>query len=435
MSSELPPELWLKVFQNLSLESLRNIHAVSSLFSDLSCGFLFEEFSFYLTMFATKTTIPLELERLAFWSSDKISPHVRSCNLNLRAIDGMSIVSESPPPLVSACVEAVSRFLNLRELRCSLPLMTDIEIPALHVEDHRHLKSLHIQAGRLAPPTSPTIRLKIQEFSYGEIPLPIPGAADSPFSYLSFFDSISLRRLHLWAESFLSIEHFLEDKSTMATFQNLHILDLVFIETTITQLHTCISPFPAIRDLSLKILRQCEAESLPSTPLAPHVRTYKGPADILPAVLLGSSPESLTISRDFTPDLFRALQVGGGAMRPSVASLTMQVAYPDLAQGSVLPDTLSFFPNLRDLSLTICSSRRGRPWPGSAPSVAPAGSDALCARLAAILGVVPLLENVVFNWWVEGGGYWGEIIPPLEDLEAVLLAAIPSLRRISYGNN
>lgn len=59
------------------------------------------------------------------------------------------------------------------------------------------------------------------------------------------------------------------------------------------------------------------------------------------------------------------------------------------------------------------------------------GSRELCERLATILGVATLLNNVVLDWWVEGG-YWDEIIPPIEELEATLSSVLPNLKHISY---
>jgi hypothetical protein len=278
----------------------------------------------------------------------------------------MAIVLDSPPPLVSACFQAVSRFTNLRELRCNLHPLAAIEIPALRVEALRHLRSLHIHAGKVARPTqSSSIRLKLQHFSYTEIPLQISEDTQSPFSYLSFFASDSIHRLYLRSESMISIEHFLDDKKAMASFQNLHSLELISTETTLADLCACVSPFPAIRDLTLRVNRPCQADILPLTPLTPQLRTYNGPADFLPVILLGSAPENLTISRDYAPELLRALQASGGAARTSVTSLTIQVKYPDVAEGSVLRDALSFFPNVRDLTATVYSARRGRPWPGS----------------------------------------------------------------------
>jgi hypothetical protein len=47
--------------------------------------------------------------------------------------------------------------------------------------------------------------------------------------------------------------------------------------------------------------------------------------------------------------------------------------------------------------------------------------------------VVALLDTVVLDWWVESG-YWGQVIPPLEELEATLVLTLPNLKRVSYGS-
>ncbi|KAJ7660289.1 hypothetical protein DFH06DRAFT_1194187 [Mycena polygramma] len=449
MSFVLPPELWLRIFEDLPMEYVSQVRTVSSLFSELSRSFLFEEFSFHPKTFAAlrHTDWSLEYERLAFWGSDKISPHVRRCTVNLTGID-MSIVLLSETQkraslldptglaLVSGCLDAVAQFTNLRELRFSLLPWAFLEMPALPLGALPHLKALHIHGARLTHPTS-SIQLKIRHFSYTDIPSPILEiVTPSPYSFLSLFHPGSLRRLCLRTEDIASIQHFLEDEAAMTAFLSLHVLELVFKTASIPDLHACISPFPAIRDLTLKISSRCsDADSAPATPIAPHLRSFNGPPDVLPTILRGSALESLAISRDFAPDLLHALQTAGGvASISSVMSLTMQAKYPELSQGSVLGDILAFVPNLRNLYLTVFSTRRGRPWPGSQPDVSPEGSAALCQRLTTILTVAPLLQEVVLDWWVEGG-YWNEIIPRLEDLEEALVPSLPSLTRVSYANN
>ncbi|KAJ6479472.1 hypothetical protein C8R47DRAFT_1322675 [Mycena vitilis] len=450
MSFELPPELWLRIFEGLPMESIVKVRTISSLFSELSRSLLFEEFSFHPQTFAAlrHTDWTLDYARLAFWSSESISPHVRRCTVNLTGID-MSIVLHSETrrraslldptglALVSGCLEAVSRFTNLRELRLSLLPWAILEMPALPLGALPHLEALHIHGARLTHPTS-SIHLKIRHFSYTDIPSPsiLQTATPSAYSFLSLFHSGRLRRLCLKTEDMAGIQHFLADEAAMDAFLSLHFLELVFKAASLPDLHACISPFPAIRDLTLEISSRCsDAESAPATPIAPHLRAFNGPPDVLATILRGSAPESLTISRDFSPDLLHALHTASSmASTSAVMSLTMQAKYPELSQGSVLGDILAFFPNLRNLRLTVFSTRRGRPWPGSQPDVSPEGSAALCHRLTAILTAAPLLQEVILDWWVEGG-YWNEIIPRLEDLEEALFPALPRLKRVSYANN
>ncbi|KAJ7303613.1 hypothetical protein DFH08DRAFT_903755, partial [Mycena albidolilacea] len=436
MSFELPPELWLKVFQSLPMDTIQNVHVVSSLFYDLSCGFLFNAVTLYPATFGDeafdKRVTDRGFEQLAFWSSEKIATHIRSFTVNLARTE-MSIVVGSCPSLVSACFEAVSRFKNLRMLTCSLSSSANIEIPALHVDALPFLRSLHIHGGRLVRPTSPLIQLKIEDFFYTKIPSTHPlGALESPIPYLSVLDPTSLRRLYLRSGSMISIEHFLEN---MAPYQNLRSLDLSLLEpTNVNRLHTWISTFPAIHDLTVSlVLNTDSADTLPSTPLTPHLRTYTGPPDLVPLVLRGTpAPRGLTIIQYYAPELLHALRASGSEAYPSLTSLTMRALYPDLGSPS-LRDALAFFPNLRALTISVYSARRGRPWRGSAASIASPESRELCERLATVFDVVALLDTVVLDWWVESG-YWGQVIPPLEELEATLVLTLPNLKRVLYGS-
>ncbi|KAJ7660290.1 hypothetical protein DFH06DRAFT_1472346 [Mycena polygramma] len=445
MSFELPPELWLKIFENLAFESVLKIHPVSLMFSDLSRSFLFEEFNFYPTTFAALKAPKPEFERLAFWSSERISRHVRRCTVNLSATELCIPLPSNKghrvptSPLVAACIQAVSRFTNLRALSLRLCEGACLAIAAFPLGSLPQLKALHVHGARLARPTS-SIRLQVEYFSYTNIPRPmVEWETLVPHSFLSPFDPRSLHHLCLASEEMTGIERFLDDKRAMVAFRNLYSLELIFNTTSIAKLHACISPFPAIRELTLKSSSPCSVEDPPpSTPIAPHLRTFNGPPDLIPAILRGTDIGNITISRDFkfAGDVLRALQTADGAARiSSVVSLTMQAKYPELSQSPVLREVLTFFPHLRSLRLAVF-------WPASGLNSIPTGSAAQAAALAAVLRVTPLLEELVVEWWFEGGyadevvpsigrSYWREIIPRLEDLRD----ALPSLKRVSYAND
>ncbi|KAJ6479471.1 hypothetical protein C8R47DRAFT_1136962 [Mycena vitilis] len=444
MAVELPPELWLKVFEDLAFESMLNIHPVSLMFSHLSRSFLFEEFNFYPTTFAALKAPKPEFERLAFWSSAKISRHVRRCTVNLSATDLCIPLPSNKrhradtSPLVAACIQAVSCFTNLRALSLRLCEGSCLAIAAFPLASLPQLKTLHVHGARLACPTS-SIRLQVEYFSYTNIPRSIEWEMPVAHSFLSSFDPRGLHHLCLASEEMAGVERCLDDKRVMVAFRDLRSLELVFNTTSIAKLHACISPFPAIRELTLKPSSPCSvAEPPPSTPIAPHLRTFNGPPDLLPAILRGTAIQSLTISREFkfARDVLRALHTADGAARiSSVVSLTMQAKYSELSQSSVLREVLTFFPHLRSLRLAVF-------WPASGLNITPTGSAAQAAALAAVLRVTPLLEELVVEWWFEGGyadqivpsigrSYWGGIIPRLEDLQD----ALPHLMRVSYAND
>ncbi|KAF8181142.1 hypothetical protein K438DRAFT_1188131 [Mycena galopus ATCC 62051] len=435
MVFELPPELWLKIFRLLPFESLRNTHTVSWVFSDLSSSLLFEDVLFYLQASwneaETKQNLEQELTRVAFCSSDNIASRVRKCTVEIYAPEG-SLVSV----FVAACFEAVSKFTNLRTL--SYTHRAVIEMPALRVDELSSLKSLDIGDARLAPPTSESTRLRIEDFTYARMPkLLSQGQTVPSLPYLSFFDPSCLSRLRLGSEFMFEIDRFLADKVAMASFRHLRVLELELNDrtpgdrrrgttTTMAHLHACISHFPAVEDLTLRIPR-CEDSPVPPTPLAPRLRAYKGPISFIRAVDLRSTIlRTLALTSVGAGGLLRKLQ-HGESTSTAITYLTMSVWSKDLTAGSILRDTLSFFPNLRTLTMQVPPNPESfRMDSAELPSLVE-----LVQRLAMILGVVPALEELALEWWLWSDDVWKSVIPSAEELETTLLPALPSVRQVS----
>ncbi|KAJ6498882.1 hypothetical protein C8R45DRAFT_799244, partial [Mycena sanguinolenta] len=84
----VPNELWLAIFADLPRDTIKALCLTTSIFKDLSRAFLFAHFAFH--PYAVRDgdiVLPLTLvvnralERLKFWTSDGIAPHVRSCKV------------------------------------------------------------------------------------------------------------------------------------------------------------------------------------------------------------------------------------------------------------------------------------------------------------------------------------------------------------------
>lgn len=229
------------------------------------------------------TCLQRELERLAFWSSDRIAPHVRTCYIALfRASITLDPV---PSPFVAALFEAVSRFTNLRHLSCNFAMVM-VELPALRVENLSHLETLQIHGPRLSWPNRPTaFGIRVPNFSYTEVGIP---ADESRLSCFAMLNPTALRCLELSAGRGRGLEHFLGDKAAIAACRNLHTLRIAFKDTDFTRIHACIAPFPALRELTVELKGTFRADAMPSTPLAPLLDRYKGPVELLPLVLGGA---------------------------------------------------------------------------------------------------------------------------------------------------
>lgn len=219
----------------------------------------------------------------------------------------------------------------------------------------------------------------------------------------------------------------------IASFHNLHVLQLSFFEASFTGLRTCLSPFPAIRDLALEVRGKCFADALPATALAPHLHRYTGPCVLVHLVLRHNSLQKITITTGggFAPDLLHALQGSGAGDAPyeSMRSLTVAVEYADLS-GSMLLDIFALFPRLASLTLHLYSED---PPSRPAPSSPAERAREVFGRLRTSLSLQLGLESVVLNWWVRG--IRNAALPDVAELKAALLSSVPSLKHVSFGGH
>ncbi|KAJ7174276.1 hypothetical protein C8R46DRAFT_1347511 [Mycena filopes] len=421
---DLPPEIWITVFEDLPRQSLRAIHAVSSLFHDLSLPGLYQSFTYRPSVYlhaGMNGTIRRELDLLAFWSSPKIAPHVRACHVSIHS---GHLVLPSSSPIVDALFEAVSHFGNLQSLSCNFTGYM-IELPALRIENLVHLKTLHIHGRAPSRPDVPTsFKITVPHFGFTDISLPLQPDGQKALSCLSMLDAAVLTSLELGVVHFIGLEHFLADKSAMASFRSLHALTLALPDTTYTKVHAAISPFPAIRDITVDVNRSCTVniDEIPSTPLAPQLCRYKGPVSLMALVLPGSEPTHLSVTRGTTAELLHTL-TRIRWKRQSITSLAIRVMlYADLCEGAVLLEILALFPRLDSLSVRV-SSDKGR----SDPMFEPHTALHLSERLINILTVPPRLRRVVFRWRL-AREQDNDIVPDLTQLVSRLLAVQPGLK-------
>jgi hypothetical protein len=166
----------------------------------------------------------------------------------------------------------------------------------------------------------------------------------------------------------LGLAHFLADKATVASFHNLRALSITFAESDFNHIHASIASFPAIEDLILDLRQPCtpgpdsDSASLSTlTPLAPHLRRYKGPVALLPLVLRGSHPKHLTLTQrgSSATELLKTL-LRTRCDTKSVSSLAIRVAlHADICADPALLELLALFPRLTRLAIHVSSDRTG----------------------------------------------------------------------------
>ncbi|KAJ7633649.1 hypothetical protein DFH06DRAFT_1222442 [Mycena polygramma] len=119
------------------------------------------------------TLAPTDIERLAFWTTDKICGNVRRCIVILKTTSNAPVVEfrlDGPSPFVSATVQAFSRFSNLQHLTLMDPTGR-AELPGLGLASLPYLRSLDIAVAQLTRPTQPaSTLLQLEYISYIQYP-------------------------------------------------------------------------------------------------------------------------------------------------------------------------------------------------------------------------------------------------------------------------
>ncbi|KAF8142189.1 hypothetical protein K438DRAFT_2030208 [Mycena galopus ATCC 62051] len=164
-----PDELWLEVLAFLPPYGLRSLSSTSRAFHDLARPYGFTEFKLYPYPYdrePTKSHLAEALERVSFWSSPKIAPHVRSCTIE----DGRqpsvrltvkNLTTKSPHILMDTFFERLPQFTGLQQLAahnirftqtgvqnlCSLPALTHVELvnPTVHPREYIRPGSLTLR--------------------------------------------------------------------------------------------------------------------------------------------------------------------------------------------------------------------------------------------------------------------------------------------------
>ncbi|KAJ7028922.1 hypothetical protein C8F04DRAFT_1117883 [Mycena alexandri] len=365
--TELPPELWLKIFGYLphGLSHLSNVATVSPTFRELAAPRLFAEFCFQPGEFAGRvasgTHFQAILDRLAFWSSPTTAPHVRRCLISLCFTTSSKLYSDSYAP---ALFQAISRFKNLRLLSCNFSTNLVVEVNTFGTNTNLWcLECIQIHSGQIqSSKTLATPRLKIAHFAYTGIPRL---STFPPSSCLALLDPDYLTSLELsasWNDT-RDITHFLGDKGILAAFHKLHRLNITFsnalrsgpIDVVLTTLHACIAPFPAIRELTVKVTGSCRVDAMPRTALAPHLDRYKGPTLLLPVILAHSALEEVTVTVGGAREVLEALQM---ATHPEfIISLSIRVGlHQDILHSARLSDILGLCPRVVQLTLEVSSA-------------------------------------------------------------------------------
>ncbi|KAJ7817157.1 hypothetical protein B0H14DRAFT_2602165 [Mycena olivaceomarginata] len=344
MPVDIAPEICVAILQYVPRRSLLITRTVSSAFYRLSSTLLYKEFYYRSSTYVlanqgvldgADSLVGREMERLAFWSSEKVHPHVHTA-----FISHSGFLMKFYPALMDAVFHTISRFANLSVLFYDFSGYR-VEVPALQLASMTHLWELYIH-GRLlcCPIEPPPFMLNFHHFSYTNVSLLIMGDGPqaSSRSYLSMLNPDTLQNHHGFVPQFANPVH-------------------IVAWTNFADIHATISSFPSIESLVLDITGSCFGRSIvPPSPMVPHLHCYNGPAFLLPLVFHGSQPVQLAVKEETIAELLRILHLTTYSA-DSITAFAMRVTLADVCQGLPLMALLALFPSLTRLALHVSSDK------------------------------------------------------------------------------
>ncbi|KAJ6527412.1 hypothetical protein B0H19DRAFT_1275225 [Mycena capillaripes] len=443
MPVDIAPEICVAILEYVPRRSLLITRTVSSAFYRLSSTLLYREFYYRSSTYVlanqgvpegTDSLVGREMERLAFWSSDKVCSHVRTAY-----VSHSGFIMKYYPALGNAVFHTISRFANLGVLSCDFNGYR-MELPALQLASMTHLQELYVHGGLLCRPMEPTpFKLNLHHFSYTNVSLLIMGDGPqaSSRSYLSMLNpetlcslelatgddhEITLRGCHCPSctdarRHRAGLGEFVLDRITMASFYNLRTLSISFAWTNFADVHATISPFPSIENLILDITGSCLGQNIvPPTPMASLLRCYNGPAILLPLILHGSQLVQLAVKEGTIAEVLRTLHLTTYSAN-SITASAIRVTLADVRQSLALMALLALLPSLTRLALHVSSDKIEAGGSTLYEPLNPAvrtpslltpllvsiegiafHPQRVCDQLVYILTVPPALHSVIFRW-------------------------------------
>ncbi|KAJ6613039.1 hypothetical protein B0H10DRAFT_1951836 [Mycena sp. CBHHK59/15] len=173
--NRFPNELWLEICTHLPLEALRNLSSTHRALYALTRVLGFTEFKLYPYPYDYNPPALLEapLERLDFWFSPKVAPHVHSCTAryNVSRWQGSPVMNDDEVPhvLVNSFFERLPKFTGLQRLytdRIQWTQLGIVNLCALSALTHLEFSGSQIACGERINPASLTLRISTFITSY-----------------------------------------------------------------------------------------------------------------------------------------------------------------------------------------------------------------------------------------------------------------------------
>ncbi|KAF7324401.1 hypothetical protein MSAN_02520300 [Mycena sanguinolenta] len=356
LKDRFPNELWLEVFARLPPAARRSLSSTHRLFYDLARPLGFIEFTFYSYPYGfrpVKAQLDDALERLHFWTSPRIAPHVRLCTMSQKMHLWQTLMpsrADDENALMSAFFERLPHLnglgrLSVNEVRftqagivnlCKLPALTHVEFLRCTVATQE--------------PIDPSATLRVSSFT-------------TRYDYytndfwIPLLSRDTLQELNLY--NYLGFA-----KSDVQPFPNVHTLkmddfplmvhDTVAIFSKFPNLHIFLSTYRGV----LRGLTTVEESTI-----FPVLRNYTGPYQNLHIFVQRPTLTHITLDADYDGFPFSdfVTELQGIVALPNIVSLGVRFAISaQAAFGKTEIDTLfTLFPNLVELQLTLVAMDEG----------------------------------------------------------------------------
>ncbi|KAJ6506788.1 hypothetical protein C8R45DRAFT_1208777 [Mycena sanguinolenta] len=355
--TQFPDETWLEIFRYASRVTLPGLSLACKRFKCISRPLLFSHFDFHPyaiihggMLLPSRLDVLYALDRLEFWTSDGIAPHVRSCKISTwklmdhPAAEWRSSYTDSAHILLDAFFNELTKFTGLETFHaenihftqsvvvnlCRAPAVVNVQLAgcAIACGEHIDISSLSLDVSHFTFIHDITTAAGIDLW----IPLLRPER---------------LRELYLVCNP----RFFGENLAAIPSFPHVDKLTMTMDQSTMSYNLSILSKFAGLQIFSMYgwgDVQDGPGEPVDASAVLPVLRQYTGSGETLGLFLSRSTLTHLTIpyckQRDFTTPV----QVLGGPNY--VTSLDVHFDTVDMA---TLETICSAFPKLSSLRIRI----------------------------------------------------------------------------------
>ncbi|KAK7063542.1 F-box domain-containing protein [Favolaschia claudopus] len=435
-SFDLPNELWHEVFKNLPRNALGKVHAVSSLFHDISHPVLFRDF--ILDPDRHHLSSDEFIDRLRLYSSSSIAPHVRKLTVSFQFGRGFRPSGRwatgpiSPCP-VSQLLRSIQSFQNVCILDCEFRFDAEVHFAELGLQSLPNLKELRIHGGKLFCPRVPiSSKISVTHFSFASIPMIFleewRRQPETRRSFLSALDPEALTSLTLSPSYDCSPAAWLaNDTDLFSTFRNLRSVTIGCDGPFLRQVHAFLMQLPTLQHLTLTgHFRHCtEFIPTPGSSLPRTLQSFTGPREYIPLFLADTACTRLAINACCGPDELCAALLDTPSCVSAVTELEVQFSLAGVCTWTSPNELFAAFPRLKTVRIHISDAPLDDADSDvfdAAETFDPAVLPNLPDILLAALRACTTLSSIVIDWDLHY--LTARLLPEFRDLHEMLLSGL-----------